>query len=95
MAATLETWIAVAADWAAAREIPLVFGEGWVGYTPLHAGFEEGPVGSEICSLAVRLSAAAGAYGTIVCSNAAPQHPMWRDVALQRRLNDEFRKGVG
>jgi hypothetical protein len=94
MASTLETWIAVAADWAAAREIPLVFGEGWVGYTPLHATFEEGPVGSEICSLAVRLSAVAGAWGTIVCSNAAPQHPMWQDVTLQRRLNDEFRKGV-
>jgi hypothetical protein len=24
-----------------------------------------------------------GAWGTIVCSNAAPHHPMWNDVALQ------------
>ena len=92
MAATLDTWIAVAADFAAQRGIPLVFGEGWVGYTPLHATFEEGPVGAAICEYAVRAARAAGAWGTVVCSNAAPQHPMWQDVALQRRLNDEFRE---
>jgi hypothetical protein len=90
MAQTLELWIAVAADWAVQRDLPLVFGEGWVGYTPLGTEFEEGPVGSEICERAVRASAAAGAWGTLVCSNAAPHHPMWSDVALQRRLNGEF-----
>jgi hypothetical protein len=92
MAATLDTWIAVAADHAAARGIPLVFGEGWVGYTPLHATFEEGPVGAAICERAVRASRAVRAWGTVVCSNAAPQHPMWQDVALQRRLTEEFRE---
>ena len=66
--------------------------EGWVGYTPLHASFEEGPVGAEICEHAVRRSRELGAWGTLVCSNAAPHHPMWNDVALQRRLNDEFRE---
>jgi hypothetical protein len=94
MAETLQLWIAAAADWAAAHEVPLVFGEGWVGYTPLHATFEEGPVGAEICRRAVLESAAAGAWGTIVCSNAAPHHPMWMDVTLQQRLNDVFRAGV-
>jgi Sugar-binding cellulase-like len=93
MAEVLDLWIAAAADWAAERDIPLVFGEGWVGYTPLHASFEEGPVGSEICERAVRASAAAGAWGTVVCSNAAPHHPMWNDVELQRRLNEAFRFG--
>jgi Sugar-binding cellulase-like len=94
MREVLDLWIAAAADWAAEHDVPLVFGEGWVGYTPLHANFEEGPVGAEICEHAVRRSAEVGAWGTIVCSNAAPQHPMWQDVALQRRLNDEFRKGA-
>jgi len=68
------------------------FGEGWVGYTPLHAGFEEGPVGAEICAHAVRKSREIGAAGVVVCSNAAPHHPMWHDVALQRRLNADFRE---
>jgi hypothetical protein len=70
----------------------LVFGEGWVGYTPLHAGFEEGPVGAAICEHAVRQARSLGAWGTVVCSNAAPHHPMWDDVALQSRLNNEFRE---
>jgi hypothetical protein len=94
MRQVLDLWIGAAADWAAGHDVPLVFGEGWVGYTPLHAKFEEGPVGAEICEHAVRRSAQVGAWGTVVCSNAAPQHPMWQDVALQRRLNDEFRKGA-
>ncbi|GIF71239.1 cellulase-like family protein [Asanoa siamensis] len=92
MRETLDTWLAVAADFAAGRGIPLVFGEGWVGYTPLHASFEEGPVGAEICAHAVRTARDLGAWGTVVCSNAAPHHPMWGDVVLQRRLNDEFRE---
>lgn len=91
MTSVLELWIDAAADLAAQRDIPLVFGEGWVGYTPLHGRFEEGPVGAEICRRAARLSAAAGAWGTIVCSNAAPHHPMWNDVALQQEVNAIFR----
>ncbi|KQQ05559.1 MULTISPECIES: cellulase-like family protein [unclassified Rathayibacter] len=90
MEATLKTWIAVAADHAAMRGIPLVFGEGWVGYTPLEGRFEEGPVGAEYCRLAMRESRRVGARGSIVCSNAAPQHPMWDDVALQLECNAIF-----
>ena len=92
MRETLDTWLSVAADHAAARGIPLVFGEGWVGYTPLHAAFEEGPVGASICAHAMGTARSLGAWGTVVCSNAAPHHPMWQDVALQRRLNDSFRE---
>jgi hypothetical protein len=92
MRQTLDTWLEVAADFAAGRGIPLVLGEGWVGYTPLHANFEEGPVGAEICEHAVHKARELGAWGTVVCSNAAPHHPMWADVALQRRLNDDFRE---
>jgi hypothetical protein len=90
MLSTLRTWIAIAADYAAARGIPCVFGEGWVGYTPLRANFEEGPVGAEFCREAMRESRRIDAWGSIVCSNAAPQHPMWADVALQRECNTIF-----
>ncbi|MWV57785.1 cellulase-like family protein [Rathayibacter sp. VKM Ac-2754] len=90
MEATLKTWIAVAADHAAMRGIPLVFGEGWVGYTPIEGRFEEGPIGAEYCRLAMRESRRVGARGSIVCSNAAPQHPMWDDVALQLECNAIF-----
>jgi hypothetical protein len=86
----LDLWIDVAADWAAALSIPLVFGEGWVGYTPLHTSFEEGPVGQAIARHAIRRSVDVGAWGTLVCSNAAPHHPMWADVGLQQDLNAEF-----
>jgi hypothetical protein len=84
----LDLWIDVAADWAIEHGVPLVFGEGWLGYTPLHATFEEGPVGAQLCRRAVHRSVAVGAWGTLVCSNAAPQHPMWADLDLQRELND-------
>ncbi|MEJ3655059.1 cellulase-like family protein [Actinomycetes bacterium KLBMP 9759] len=92
MLAKLDIWTAVAADFCAGRGLPLVFGEGWIGYTPLSGGFEEGPVGAEFCRYAVRRSAEVGAWGTLVCSNAAPHHPMWRDEALQRECNEVFRK---
>ncbi|GAA1280311.1 hypothetical protein GCM10009609_50030 [Pseudonocardia aurantiaca] len=90
MAEKLRFWLDVAADWAAAHDVPLVVGEGWVGYTPLHGTFEEGPVGAEICRSAVARAREVGAWGTVVCSNAAPQHPMWSDVALQRECNALF-----
>lgn len=90
MADKLRTWLEIAADWAAAHGVPLVLGEGWVGYTPLHGQFEEGPVGAEICRLAVREAARLGAWGTVVCSNAAPQHPMWDDIALQQECSALF-----
>jgi hypothetical protein len=86
----LTTWMSVAADHAAARGIPFVFGEGWVGYTPLGGDFEEGPVGAQFCRLAMKESRRFGAWGSIVCSNAAPHHPMWRDVALQHECNEIF-----
>lgn len=90
MSRVLTLWLASAADHAAARNIPLVLGEGWIGYTPLYSEFEGGPVGAEFCRLAVRESRNVGAWGTLVCSNAAPQHPMWDDVALQQECNTLF-----
>jgi hypothetical protein len=94
MHATLRTWIGVAADWAAAHRVPTVFGEGWVGYTPRDCRFEEGPVGAEFCRYAVDESTRVDAWGTVVCSNAAPQHAMWADRDLQRSCNAAFAAGV-
>ncbi|WP_335987217.1 cellulase-like family protein [Glycomyces sp. MUSA5-2] len=93
MANRLRDWIDVAADHAKRLGIPCYFGEGWVGYTPRDGRFEEGPVGAQICRDAVAHSVRVGAWGTIVCSNAAPQHPMWADEAIQRELNEAFLKG--
>ena len=95
MAAQLRDWIGVAADHARRLDVPLIFGEGWVGYTPRDCRFEEGPVGAQICRDAVALSIEADAWGTIVCSNAAPHHPMWADAELQRECNARFLDATG
>jgi len=95
MVRTLRTWLDVAADRAAERGIPLVFGEGWVGYTPLHGDFEEGPIGAAFCRLAIEESRRVRAWGTIVCSNAAPHHPMWADAQLQLTCNRRFLEPAG
>ncbi len=87
MARELRDWIDVAADHAARLGVPLVFGEGWVGYTPRDGRFEEGPVGAQICRDAVAHSVRVGVWGSLVCSNAAPHHAMWADEALQRECN--------
>ncbi|MGP3923255.1 cellulase-like family protein [Streptomyces sp. 8N616] len=93
MTSTLTLWMDAAADWAADAGVPLVFGEGWIGYTPLHGTFEEGPVGAAFCRLAVAEAVRVGAWGTVVCSNAAPHHPMWADTALQLDCTSAFRDG--
>jgi hypothetical protein len=80
----LTLWLEAAADLAGARGVPLLLGEGYVGYTPLHGRFEEGPVGAELCRFALREARRLHVRGAVVCSNAAPHHPMWSDVALQQ-----------
>ncbi|ACQ79200.1 hypothetical protein Bcav_0939 [Beutenbergia cavernae DSM 12333] len=93
MADRLTLWCDVAADWARAHDAALVLGEGWVGYTPLAGTFEEGPVGAEICRDAIATASRVGAWGTVVCSNAAPHHPMWSDVELQQDCTAAFVAG--
>lgn len=93
MISMLRLWMDVARDWAVQHGVPLVFGEGWIGYTPRDGRFEEGPIGAEFCRLAVAESVRVGAWGTVVCSNAAPQHAMWSDIELQQRCNTAFLAG--
>ena len=91
MIGTLRLWLDVAHDWATSHDVPIVFGEGWIGYTPRDGRFEEGPVGAEFCRLAIDESVRVGAWGTLVCSNAAPHHAMWADATLQQQCNEAFR----
>lgn len=86
----LRLWLDVARDWAIVHGVPLVFGEGWIGYTPRDGRFEEGPIGAEFCRHAIDESIRVDAWGTIVCSNAAPQHAMWADIGLQQQCNTAF-----
>lgn len=74
----IESRVIAIAAWARARSVPLVIGEGWVGYTPLHGTFEEGPIGRALAEHGVRTALAQGAWGVVLCSNAAPHHPMWQ-----------------
>ncbi|MGG4500424.1 cellulase-like family protein [Paenibacillus polymyxa] len=74
-------------EWTRHSGIPIVIGEGYVGYTPLHAQFEEGPVGKYIAEYVLRKGMALGFWGMTLCSNCAPHHPFWNDIAWQRKWN--------
>lgn len=65
-------------------------GEGWVGYTPLHGDFEEGEIGRALAEHGVRIALEHGVWGVVLCSNAAPHHPMWQLREWQAALNAEI-----
>jgi Sugar-binding cellulase-like len=90
MRVKLDLWLDVARDFSSHRGIPLVFGEGWIGYTPLNTWYEEGPIGTEVYRAAARKARQIGAWGSIVSSNAAPQHPMWAETGIQIECNAIF-----
>lgn len=79
--------------WADHHSVPAVIGEGWIGYTPLHADFEDGPIGQELAAYAVRRCAQLGYWGTLPGSNSAPHHPGWANTHFQRRVNHDFLQG--
>ncbi|HEY0186972.1 MAG TPA: cellulase-like family protein [Cellulomonas sp.] len=84
--------VTAVAAWGRWREVPVVIGEGWVGYTPLGGWFEEGPIGRRLAETGIRAAAREGIWGITPCSNAAPHHPMWREAGWQRAVNEEFRR---
>lgn len=86
----IESRVTAVAAWGRAQGIPTVVGEGWVGYTPLNGTFEEGPVGRDLAEHGIRTALAQGVWGMVLCSNAAPHHPMWSNVDWQRRMNAEI-----
>nr|WP_269809848.1 cellulase-like family protein [Kineosporia rhizophila] len=79
------------AAWGRWKDVPVLVGEGWIGYTPLEGTFEEGPIGKALAEHGVRTAAEQGLWGVLACSNAAPHHPMWQDAAWQIEINEEFR----
>jgi len=81
--------IAIAA-WARWQGVPAIVGEGWVGYTPLHGAFEEGTIGRALAEHGVRTALDHGMWGVVLCSNAAPHHPMWQLREWQQALNAEI-----
>lgn len=78
--------IAIAA-WARWKNTPAIVGEGWIGYTPLHGTFEEGPVGRDLAEGGIKTALEQGVWGMVLCSNAAPHHPLWSEEAWQQRMN--------
>jgi hypothetical protein len=83
----IESRVIAIAAWARWKKVPAVVGEGWIGYTPLHGTFEEGPIGRDLAERGIRTALNHGVWGMVLCSNAAPHHPMWADEAWQRRMN--------
>lgn len=86
----IESRVVAVTAWARRQGVPAVVGEGWVGYTPRDAGFEEGPVGTALAEVGVETALAHGTWGMVLGSNAAPHHPFWADVEWQVRMNERI-----
>lgn len=86
----IESRVIAVAEWARWQGVPAVIGEGWVGYTPLHGTFEEGPVGRALAEHGITTALEHGVWGVVLCSNAAPHHPMWQlrewQITQNRRI---------
>lgn len=90
MAREIESRVVAIAEWARWRSVPAVIGEGWIGYTPLHGSFEEGEIGRGLAEHGIRTALARGVWGMVLCSNAAPHHPMWQLRDWQQAMNAEI-----
>jgi hypothetical protein len=90
MVREIESRVIAIAEWARWKRVPAVVGEGWIGYTPLNGTFEEGPAGLALAEHGIRTALDHGVWGLVLCSNAAPHHPMWADRAWQQRLTREI-----
>lgn len=80
------------ARWADQHGVPTVIGEGWIGYTPLLAEFEDGPVGQCLAEHALERCLDLGVWGVVLGSNSAPHHPGWSNVEWQQRWNARLRR---
>jgi hypothetical protein len=91
MTQAIDDRLAVLAGWSDRHGVPAVIGEGWIGYTPLEAEFEDGPVGQGLAEHALEQCIELGFWGVVLGSNSAPHHPGWRNVAWQRKWNARLR----
>lgn len=91
MRQTLTGWIDAVGMFATQRGIPAVLGEGVIGYTPRLSRFEEDAVGKDLAQMTVTRCLERGFWGTVLTSNAAPHHPMWRtDTEWMRCVNRQI-----
>ncbi|BDZ42188.1 hypothetical protein GCM10025865_14870 [Paraoerskovia sediminicola] len=93
MMQAIDDRLEVFARWSSGHGVPMVVGEGWVGYTPLLAEFEDGPVGQAIAEHALERCIDLGVWGAVAGSNSAPQHPGWDNVEWQQAWNRRFLAG--
>lgn len=91
MTQAIDDRLAVLARWSDRHGVPAVIGEGWIGYTPLEAGFEDGPVGQGLAEHALERCLEHGFWGVVLGSNSAPHHPGWRNVEWQKNWNTRLR----
>jgi hypothetical protein len=84
----IESRVIAVAGWARWQQVPAIIGEGWIGYTPLHGSFEEGPVGRELAEHGIKTALKHGVWGMVLGSNAAPHHPFWANKAWQQHTNN-------
>jgi hypothetical protein len=90
MTTAVETRVCQAASWGKQHNVPVAIGEGWIGYTPLHGGFEDGDFGRFLVERGVDVARAAGIWAVTPSSNAAPHHPLWSNVAWLESVNHSF-----
>lgn len=83
----IESRVIAIAEWARWQGVAALIGEGWVGYTPLRGGFEESAAGRGLAEHGIRTALDRGVWGVVLCSNAAPHHPMWQLRDWQRAMN--------
>jgi hypothetical protein len=91
MSQAIDDALAVLARWADQHGVPAVIGEGWIGYTPLLAEFEDGPIGQGLAEQALERCIEHGIWGVVLGSNSAPHHPGWRNVEWQQKWNARLR----
>ena len=92
MRQSIDDKLALLARWADQRRVPMVIGEGWIGYTPLLAEFEDGPIGQGLAEHAIQRSLELGAWGVVLGSNSAPHHPGWANVEWQQKWNSRLKQ---
>lgn len=77
-------------EWAQKRNLPMVIGEGYVGYTPAETNFEEGPVGKDIAEYAIEQALEKEFWGMVLSSICAPHHHFWKDIEWQQKMNKKI-----
>lgn len=93
MKETIDIRLRAVATWTAHRQLPTAVGPGWIGYTPIEADFEDGPIGQYLATYAVERCRDLGYWGrssdrtrlpttpagAMSSSSAGSTPPSWRE----------------